>query len=1005
MAKDINVKIYGDADFSKAQKQVKETGEKFKKSLGGLSFKAVASKLSASFKDTAKKIPTYFKDSLSKIRTLGFKGVASKLSASFKATAKKIPGYFKGLGSRIAGQFKGLGSKLKATISGALKSAVAGVGVGVGLNLSSAIGDSFSKALNSGAAIGKFKASLGEFGEEGAKLAKSAGDLFTKGYADSFDEVATVVGSLKRVVAEDLDAPGIEKLGGQVISMGEAFGGAGEDYVRLAGQLKEQGVTDSVQQGLDLLTVSFQKLPSEIRGDLSDAVSEYSVFTSALGLTTEESFSVLTDAAGRGQFALDKTGDALKELQIRATDMSANSVAAYEAAGLSAEDMAAQVLAGGDQARSAFGDIVDGLLGIKNPTEQANAAIALFGTPLEDLGVDQIPTFLEGLQNMENGMSDVEGAAAKLDEAVTNNLAGKFTALRRGAMKKLVQFMNATLVPAFEHLFNNEGVTQLGKRFASMASAIGGAFSVLFTSLGGPGGGGLSGIFDSVVAGLTEVVGGVTAFFNALQSSERDITSSGFAGAMEKIANFLKFDLFPVLQAVAPIVGKVADAFLKAAGVVGKFVAFLAGNQALLAGIFAGIAAVVLAVLVPAFVAWATAAGAAAVSTLIAAAPFIAIGVAIAAVAAALVYAYKRFEAFRTVVDLVAEGARIAGAWLLEMGNRILAWIQSIDFGPVVAVALEAWDLIATAVSAAWDVISAVVDAGMALIAAIMGDGGGGVASEWSALWDGISQALSIYWETMQAYLSGVLNIISGLIKVTKGIIEGDWSLLWEGVKQVLSGAWQAIAALVTGGTRLMNAVLSTALNVAKLLAARAWAAIVGKARSEWTRVGSTVSNGIDRVVGFVRSLPGKIRAAALGSFDGVIDAVRKAIDRIKSLWDRLSFSPKSASVNVGSTVRSFASGAARRLGLARGGVAFGRRDNVTIGEGGDIGRHNPEITTPEKVMAKVVGAALENGLKAAFPNGAGTGGGLHVGNIYVERDRGIMQELSETAAVMAAVG
>ena len=57
----------------------------------------------------------------------------------------------------------------------------------------------------------------------------------------------------------------------------------------------------------------------------------------ALGLSGEEAYAILGQADD--QFELDKTGDALKELSIRATDMSTASVEAYEAMGLFAPNV------------------------------------------------------------------------------------------------------------------------------------------------------------------------------------------------------------------------------------------------------------------------------------------------------------------------------------------------------------------------------------------------------------------------------------------------------------------------------------------------------------------------------------------------------------------------------------------------------------------------------------------------------------------------------------------
>ena len=104
--------------------------------------------------------------------------------------------------------------------------------------------------------------------------------------------------------------------------MGAAFEGSADQYVALAKQLENQDVVGSTQEALDFLTTAFQELPSEMQAPLVEAVDEYGTFLEGIGFSTEETFDILTQAAEGGERVLDKTGDALKEFSIRATDMS-----------------------------------------------------------------------------------------------------------------------------------------------------------------------------------------------------------------------------------------------------------------------------------------------------------------------------------------------------------------------------------------------------------------------------------------------------------------------------------------------------------------------------------------------------------------------------------------------------------------------------------------------------------------------------------------------------------
>ncbi|EOX4624542.1 phage tail tape measure protein, partial [Escherichia coli] len=143
-----------------------------------------------------------------------------------------------------------------------------------------------------------------------------------------------------------------------------------------------------------------------------------------MGFTGSETMSLLVEMAKQGKFALDKTGDAVKEFSIRGSDMSKSSVSAYETLGLNAERVSAAIAQGGSNARQAMQVTARALLAIRDPAERANTAIALFGTPVEDLSVDQIPQFLKALADVRDNLGDVSGVADRMGQTLRGNLSG-----------------------------------------------------------------------------------------------------------------------------------------------------------------------------------------------------------------------------------------------------------------------------------------------------------------------------------------------------------------------------------------------------------------------------------------------------------------------------------------------------------------------------------------------------------------------------------------------------
>lgn len=305
--------------------------------------------------------------------------------------------------------------------------------------------------LNIDAGHDKLAAQLGLTAEESGRIGKVAGDLFADNYGESMADVEAAVGAV------------ISSIDGMRTASDEALTAAAAkasnlttvfevDVARaaqVAGQAVKSGLVKDVDEAFDLITISMQKLPANVREDLLDAIDEYGPFLQSIGIKGEEAFSLLVAASEKGAFGLDKTGDALKEFTILSTDMSTAAGEGYKAIGLNQEQMARRLLKGGADGAKAFDQIVSGLLKIKDPVKQSQAALALFGTPLEDLSVTEIPLFLKSLQGVEGGLGNVEGAADRMGETLADNANAKLEGFRRKAQQAFVEKL-AEAIPVIE---------------------------------------------------------------------------------------------------------------------------------------------------------------------------------------------------------------------------------------------------------------------------------------------------------------------------------------------------------------------------------------------------------------------------------------------------------------------------------------------------------------------------------------------------------------------------
>ncbi|GFK19271.1 phage tail tape measure protein [Corynebacterium glutamicum] len=248
-----------------------------------------------------------------------------------------------------------------------------------------------------------------------------------------YEETALAVTQINQVLGDEIAHMGGQtaaQLSDDFMAFNATFARSAEETASTIDVMLNSGMVSNAQEGLDLLTAGMQKVPAAMQDEVFDAMNEYSKHFNTLGIDGADAMAMLVAASENGQYAIDKTGDAIKEFSLRGSDMSKTSTEAYDLIGLSAEDMASKIAAGGEGAQEALKLTADGLLGIEDPAERANAAIALFGTPVEDLGVDQIPAFLEALTAGGDGMGDFAGAAQTMADNTQSTFTGMWNSLK-----------------------------------------------------------------------------------------------------------------------------------------------------------------------------------------------------------------------------------------------------------------------------------------------------------------------------------------------------------------------------------------------------------------------------------------------------------------------------------------------------------------------------------------------------------------------------------------------
>lgn len=380
-----------------------------------------------------------------------------------------------GRGQRIAGQ-------------GAM-GAAAGGGAAVAMG---------AQAMMNQTSGARLAAQQGEGGAEADRYREVITNVYTTGRGEGLEQVTQAVS----ILASQFESLGetsnaeLQAITAQALTLSDAFGIDIAQAAQTAGIMVQNGLAKNATEAYDLMTRGMQEVSASMRDELPEILQEYGTNFRALGFDGRESLNMLVAAAEQGRYALDKTGDALKEFTIRGSDMSKASVEAYDAIGLNAQQMADAIASGGEQAGGALASTARKLLEIEDPARRANLAIALFGTPIEDLSVDQIPAFLRGLAQTNDRIKNVTGATADMGATLDDNAGDALKRVQRalgGSFMSVLDEVDDTIIRVSNSITNwmkaNPELTEtLTKAAIALAvlTAVGGAVLIVVGSMLAP---------------------------------------------------------------------------------------------------------------------------------------------------------------------------------------------------------------------------------------------------------------------------------------------------------------------------------------------------------------------------------------------------------------------------------------------------------------------------------------------------------------------------------------
>ena len=395
---------------------------------------------------------------------------APEIAVAYVSIVPEIQGFTRDLRNQIVGPAGDAGNQAGqaagSNLRDKLKAGAAAAGVAAGALLVKGISDAIDQAH----VTKKLQAQLGASNADAAKYGKIAGQLYSSGVTESFEDAAEAI---KAVMQAGIAPPGatnkqLQSIATKAADVANTFDQDLGGVTNAVSQMIRTGLAKNANEAFDILTKGFQSGANKA-DDLLDTFNEYGTQFRKLGIDGTTALGLIQQGVQAGARDADIAADALKEFSIRAIDGSESTAEGFKALGLDAEKMAARIGKGGKSASEALDLTLDRLRGIKDPVERSAAAVNLFGTQAEDLG-DAL--FAMDPSKATDAIGEVGGAADKLGKNLRSGPAYELEVFQRRIQQGLVNVLGKYVVPALTEV--GRAVNKyLGPAFRAAGDAIG----------------------------------------------------------------------------------------------------------------------------------------------------------------------------------------------------------------------------------------------------------------------------------------------------------------------------------------------------------------------------------------------------------------------------------------------------------------------------------------------------------------------------------------------------
>lgn len=370
---------------------------------------------------------------------------APEIAVAYVSIVPEIQGFAQQLRQQIVGPADSAGSQAGqaagSSLKDSLKVGAAAAGVAAGALLVKGLTDAIDQSRISK----RLQAQLGASNAEAGRYGKLAGELYTSGVTESFEDAADAI---RAVMQEGIAPPGatnkqLQSIATKAADLANVFDEDVGGVTRAVSQMLRTGMAKSADEAFDVLTRGFQNGANKAE-DLLDTFNEYSTQFRNLGLDGKTALGLISQGLKAGARDSDVVADALKEFSIEAVAGSDKIREAWEELGLDADKMFEALGKGGKSAASVLDTTLDSLRNVEDPIERNALAVELFGTKAEDLGA---ALYALDPGNAVQTLGKVSGAADQMGKTLRSGPAHEIEVFKRRALQGFTNLVGTYVLP------------------------------------------------------------------------------------------------------------------------------------------------------------------------------------------------------------------------------------------------------------------------------------------------------------------------------------------------------------------------------------------------------------------------------------------------------------------------------------------------------------------------------------------------------------------------------